>query len=471
MTTLTNIVAPSNILTASNTATITNKTFNGANNTLTVRLANDISGALPVANGGTGQTSYTEGQLLVGNTTGNTLNKNALTAGTDITITNGNGSITIAYDPPIVYNNSAWAWGYSACGRLGDNTTANKSSPVSVVGGFTNWSQVSSGRNHSLGVGTNGIAWAWGYANANYGVLGDNTKVDKSSPVSVVGGFTDWSQVAAGNNHSLGLRTNGTAWGWGAGYSKAIGDNAAGNKSSPVSVVGGFTDWCQISAGEGHSTAVRTNGTAWAWGYNTCGRLGDDTNVNKSSPVSVVGGFTDWCQVSGGYRHSAGVRQNGTAWAWGLGTCGRLGDNTIVTKSSPVSVVGGFTDWCQISASHEHSVAVRQNGTAWSWGRNTCGRLGDNTTADKSSPVSVVGGFTDWCQVSAGFRGCFSLGVRTNGTAWSWGRGEFGQLGNNSSANYSNMFSSPVSVVGGFTDWYEVSGGYRHSLAIRSTAT
>ena len=301
--------------------------------------------------------------------------------------------------------------------------------------------------------------------------MGDDTTVDKSSPVSVVGGYTDWSQVSAGGGHSLALRTNGTAWAWGAGYSGANGDNTNVSKKSPVSVVGGFTNWCQISAAQSFSLGVRTNGTAWAWGYNTCGKLGDDTNVTRSSPVSVVGGFTDWCQVSGGDCHSLGVRQNGTAWAWGLGTSGRLGDNTTVTKSSPVSVVGGYTDWCQISASQAHSLALRTNGTAWAWGSGNCGRLGDNTTADKSSPVSVVGGFTDWCQVSAGFLGCFSLGLRTNGTAWSWGRGEFGQLGNNSAAAYSNMFSSPVSVVGGFTDWSEVSGGYRHSLALRVTAT
>ena len=382
-----------------------------------------------------------------------------------------NGTAWATIVPPIVYNNSAWAWGLNSYGVLGDNTTANKSSPVSVVGGFTDWCQVSAGGFFSLAVRQNGTAWAWGNTNPNYGRLGDGTKVDRSSPVSVVGGFTDWSQVSAGNGNSLGLRTNGTAWGWGAGYSGAIGDNTTANKSSPVSVVGGFCDWCQISSGLAFSLGVRTNGTAWAWGKNYCGRLGDDTNVNKSSPVSVVGGFTDWCQVSAGRCHSVAVRQNGTAWAWGLGTCGRLGDDTIVIKSSPVSVVGGFTDWCQISASDAHSVAVRQNGTAWSWGSGNCGRLGDDTTVNKSSPVSVVGGFTDWCQVSAGFTGCFSLGLRTNGTAWSWGRGEFGQLGNNSTAAYSNMFSSPVSVVGGFTDWCQVSGGYRQSLAIRSTLT
>jgi alpha-tubulin suppressor-like RCC1 family protein len=304
-------------------------------------------------------------------------------------------------------------------------------------------------------------ALAWG-ANSD-GRLGDNTAVSRSSPVSVVGGFADWRQLSAGRCHTVGVRCNGTAWAWGSSTGGILGDNTAVNKCSPVSVVGGFTDWCGISAGMGHSLAVRCNGTAWAWGYSNFGQLGDNTVVTKSSPVSVVGGFTDWCQLSAGTCHSLGVRQNGSAWAWGCNANGQLGTNSIVSRSSPVSIVGGFTDWCQVSAGDLHSLGVRQNGSAWAWGVNTCGRLGDNTTVSKSSPISVIGGFTDWCQVSAG--GSHSLGVRQNGSAWAWGCNGSGQLGDNSVVSS----SSPVSVVGGFTDWCYVAGGDKHSLAIRKT--
>jgi alpha-tubulin suppressor-like RCC1 family protein len=376
--------------------------------------------------------------------------------------------------PPIVYNNSAWSWGQntfiSAYGTLGDGTTVNKQSPVSVVGGFTDWCQVSMSR-HSLAVRTNGTAWGWG--RANYGILGNNCTTNRSSPVSVVGGFTDWCQVATGQNHSLGVRQNGTAWGWGVRDNGQIGDNqTAVDRSSPVSVVGGFTNWCQIAAGQNFSLGVRTNGTAWSWGRGTGGALGDNSTADKSSPVSVVGGFTDWCQVSGGYKHSLGVRQNGTVWAWGYNASGQLGTNTAgggTSTSSPVSVVGGFTDWCQASAGYQHSLGVRTNGTAWAWGNNCYGRLGDNTTVAKSSPVSVIGGFTNWCQVSGGYR--HSAGVRQSGTAWGWGNGTSGQLGDNTTENR----SSPVSVVGGFCDWCQISaaskGGGKSTLAIRSTPT
>jgi alpha-tubulin suppressor-like RCC1 family protein len=352
----------------------------------------------------------------------------------------------------------AYAWGGGGFGILGDGTTVAKSSPVSVVGGFTDWVQVSARINHSLGVRENGTAWGWGYDGS--GRLGDNTTVSKNSPVSVVGGYTDWIQLSAGNSHSLGVRANGTAWAWGNNTSGRLGDNTTVAKSSPVSVVGGFTDWVQVSAGQYHSLGVRADGTTWAWGNNNYGRLGDNSTVGKSSPVSVIGGFTDWTQVSAGSVHSLGIRENGTAWAWGCNNQGNLGDNTTVAKSSPVSVVGGFTDWVQVSVGSTHNLGVRANGTAWGWSTGGYGRLGDNTTINKSSPVSVVGGFTDWVQVGAGYG--HGLGVRANGTAWAWGNNTSGRLGDNTAI----AKSSPVSVVGGFTDWVQVSAASVHSLGI-----
>jgi alpha-tubulin suppressor-like RCC1 family protein len=302
----------------------------------------------------------------------------------------------------------AYSWGFNGCGELGNGTTTSQSSPVSVLGGFTDWCQVSAGNGHNLGIRTNNPLYSWGLN--TFGQLGDGTTISRLSPVIVVGGFTDWCQVSAGGCHSLGVRQDGTAWAWGAGTCGILGDGTTINRSSPVSVVGGFTDWCQVSAGGCHSLGVRQDGTAWAWGLGTSGQIGDGTTINRSSPVSIVGGFTDWCQVSSGNSFSLGLRISGTLWSWGVNVNNELGDGTSTSRSSPVSVVGGFTDWCQIDAGGFHTLGIRQDGTVWSWGSNFHGRLGDGTTVTKNSPVSVVGGFTDWGQVSAG--GSHSLGLR-----------------------------------------------------------
>ena len=355
-----------------------------------------------------------------------------------------------------------WAWGSSSNGALGAYT-GTVSSPVSVVGGFTDWKQVSAGAAHSTALRGNGTAWAWGLGSG--GRLGDGSGTTRSSPVSVVGGFTDWVQVSAGGFHSGAIRSTGTAWCWGQGTSGRLGDGTTSSRSSPVSVVGGFTDWVQINAGPGHTLALRANGTLWAWGTASSGRLGNNSTVSTSSPVSVVGGFTDWVQMSAGDAHSAAVRANGTAWCWGSGFDGRLGTNNTSTRSSPVSVVGGFTDWVQIAAGITHTAAIRANGTAWAWGAGATGRLGDGTTSTRSSPVSVVGGFTDWVQIEAcRFTNGRTVAIRGNGTLWGWGHNESGQLGDGTTSSR----SSPVSVLGGFTDWVQVTNGSLNVFGLRA---
>lgn len=361
----------------------------------------------------------------------------------------------------IIQDFALWAWGGNASGQLGSNTTTNTSSPVSVVGGFSDWCQISPGHRHTIAVRTNGSSWTWG-CNAS-GQLGDNSTTSKSSPGSVVGGFSDWCQVSAGYCHSLGLRTGGSAWAWGSNQNGRLGDGTSTSKSSPVSVVGGFSDWCQLSAGSSWSVGLSTTGRAWSWGTNAGGQLGDNTTTNRSSPVSVVPDTAIWCKVSGGNRHNVAIRDDASTWAWGENSRGQLGDNTTTDRSSPVVVTGGFSDWSQASAGRYHNVALRTNGSVWSWGENLSGKLGDNTTANTSSPVSVVGGFTNWCQVSAG--DSHSVAVRTSGTAWAWGFNQFGRLGDLTTLPK----SSPVSIVGGFSDWCDVRAGNCHTVGLNAT--
>jgi alpha-tubulin suppressor-like RCC1 family protein len=366
------------------------------------------------------------------------------------------------YWTPIARTNESfiWGWGCNTSFELGNRTCINTSSPVSAITLFNDWCQISAGENNVMAIRANGTAWGWG---ANGGKLGDNSSFGRCSPVSVTGGFTDWCQISAGCVHTLAVRSNGTAWAWGCNTVGQLANLTTLTQVSPVLVVGGFTDWCMVAAGDCFSVGLRSNGTIWAWGRNLCGTLGDNTTVSKSSPVSVVGGFTDWCQVSAGRCHAAALRNNGTLWGWGLNSFGSLGNNTSTNQSSPVSVVGGFTDWCQVSVGDRHTLALRSNGTLWAWGQNTCNQLGDTTSTNRSSPVSVVGGFTNWCQVSAGKY--FSIALRTNGTIWGWGQGGSGRLGDGTTT----VKSSPVSVIGGFTDWSRVSAGSGFTMAIRNT--
>ena len=195
----------------------------------------------------------------------------------------------------------------------------------------------------------------------------------------------------------------GSLWTWGQNNTGQLGDNTIVNKSSPVQTVAGGTNWKQVAYGTNHTAAIKTDGTLWTWGYNNYGQLGDSTIVNKSSPVQTIAGGTNWKQVAGGSVHTAAIKTDGTLWTWGNNGQGQLGDNTGANKSSPVQTIAGGTNWKQVSVGKDNNAAIKTDGTLWTWGSNLNGQLGDNTVANKSSPVQTVAGGTNWKQVACGY--------------------------------------------------------------------
>lgn len=180
----------------------------------------------------------------------------------------------------------------------------------------------------------------------------------------------------------------------------------------------------QVAAGDYHSLALKSDGTVWAWGYNVCGQLGDGTTTSKTTPVQVFG-LTGITAIAGGGYHSLALKSDGTVWAWGDNGYGQLGDGTITQRIAPVQVYG-LTGITTIAAGNCHSLALKSNGTVWAWGWNGYGQLGDGTTTDKITPVQVSC-LTGITTIAAG--GISSLALKSDGTVWAWGDNYFGQLG------------------------------------------
>jgi len=362
---------------------------------------------------------------------------------TSINTTSNNGTALI-----IDNNNKLWAWGLGTSYQLGDMSAVSKNE-AKLIDNNADWSKVSSGYAHSMGIKTNGTLWGWG--SGTNGRLGLNNASTQQSPVQI-GADTDWSQISIRNANSYAIKTTGTLWGWGLGTSGQVGDNAVITRSSPVQI-GASTDWSKISAGDGYCMAIKTTGTLWGWGVNTNGRIGDNTSVNKSSPVQI-GADTDWTLVSSGLSHTMAIKSNGTLWGWGLGTSGQVGDNTIITKSSPVQI-GADTDWSKVSAGFQYTLAVKTSGTLWAWGINSNYQMGIDTLATtdvRSSPVQV-GSDTDWSDVFAG--NSYSIAVKSNGNIYS--TGDLYPLG--TGYLHSINRSSPVQV--GFdTNWSTLPSKY-----------
>jgi alpha-tubulin suppressor-like RCC1 family protein len=349
------------------------------------------------------------GQLGDGTTTAKSSPGTVVVEGGWVEIGNGSSHCTA-----IKTDGTLWSWGSNSFGALGiyPLVPLAESSPVQVSGGGKTWDKVSAGSyTHTLATKTDGTLWTWGY-NLR-GQLGDNTTTNRSSPVTTRGGGNNWDKVSAGQQHSIATKTDGTLWTWGYNLRGELGDNTTTSRSSPVTTAGGGTTWDKVAAGFTFSIATKTDGTLWTWGDNTTGKLGDNTTTSRSSPGTTIGGGTTWDKVAAGSNHAIATKTDGTLWTWGYNLYGRLGDGTTTSRRSPVTTAGGGTNWNNIACGKDHSIATKTDGTLWTWGLNTSGQLGDGTTTAKSSPVTTVGVVgTNWDKVEAGYEHTLSTRIR-----------------------------------------------------------
>ena len=356
-----------------------------------------------------------------------------------------------------------WVWGANFNGGLGDNTTTHRSTPVTTLAGGANWKQVFAGEVHTAAIKTDGTLWTWGYN--LYGQLGDNTSgISRLTPVTTFAGGTNWKQVARGRSHTAAIKTDGTLWTWGYNGTGGLGNNTTTDRSTPVTTFAGGTNWKQVAGGEFHTAAIKTDGTLWTWGSGSSGKLGDNTTTQRITPVTTFAGGTNWKQVASGREHTVAIKTDGTLWTWGRNYFGQLGDNTTTQRQTPVTTFAGGTNWKQVSCGGYFTAAIKTDGTLWTWGRNSYGQLGNNTTTNRSTPVTTFAGGTNWKQVTGGQH--HTAAIKTDGTLWSWGGNAYGQLGDNTSGT--NRLT-PVTTFAGGTNWKQVAGGYYFTAAIKTS--
>jgi alpha-tubulin suppressor-like RCC1 family protein len=355
-----------------------------------------------------------------------------------------------------------WTWGYGSLGQLGNAQITNRSTPVTTFAGGTNWKQVSTGPNNVVAVKTDGTLWIWGRSGS--GILGNGvtTTSNISTPVTTFAGGTNWKQVSGGGNHTAAIKTDGTLWSWGLGTLGRLGNAVTTNRSTPVTTFAGETNWKQVSSGVSHTAAIKTDGTLWIWGDNSSGLLGNGiTTGNRSTPVTTFAGGNNWKQVSAGGAHTAAIKTDGTLWTWGGANFGQLGNNATTVTSTPVTTFAGGTNWKQVDCGYFHTLAIKTDGTLWAWGQGFQGQLGNNDFSDsRSTPVTTFAGGTNWKQVSCG--NAFTSAIKTDGTLWTWGLGSYGRLG----VNNTIQRDTPVTTSAGRTNWKQVDCGTQYMAAL-----
>ena len=313
--------------------------------------------------------------------------------------------------------------------------------------------------------------WTWG--SRGQGRLGNNTTSvgDMATPVTTFAGGTNWKQVDSGYDHAAAIKTDGTLWIWG--QSGVHGTNNSAERQTPVTTFAGGTDWKQVSCGKRSTGAIKTDGSLWVWGNNAYGQLGINNTTERLTPVTTFAGGTNWKQVymvdvGGGRQHTLAIKTDGSLWTWGGNEGGQLGNGfngDATGRTTPVTTFIGGNDWKTISGGRGYSVAIKTNGTLWVWGGNGSGTLGINDNNDgtiKNTPVTTFAGGTTWKQVD------HTKAIKTDGSLWVWGINDVGQLGINNTTNR----LTPVTTFAGGTNWKQVSGGSGfHTEAIKTDGT
>lgn len=328
-------------------------------------------------------------------------------------------------------------WGLNNFGQLGDGTFSNRTTPVQVSGLTSGVASISASRGHTCALTTGGGVKCWG--SNSYGRLGDGTTATRNTPTDVPGLTSGVASVTAGNYHTCAITTGGSAKCWGFNANGQLGDGTTTDRLTPTQVSGLTSGVKSIGPGGEHTCAALNSGSVKCWGSNGHGQLGDGTLVNKSLPVDVSG-LNNANYIVGGWGHTCALTSAGGAKCWGYNGYGQVGDGTFTSRSTPVTPIGFETGAVSISATYTHTCGSTTSGAARCWGYNFYGQLGNGTKNNTNVPYDVFLLSTGVNSVATG--GGHSCALLTTGSVKCWGFNSSGQLGNGSTSD----IISPVDV-------------------------
>lgn len=293
--------------------------------------------------------------------------------------------------------------------------------PTKINGNKHTFCKIIHDQYHIIALDNNNKAWSWGNQAVFSGQGGNNSaSIYTCTPIAVCGNHT-FNEISGSYDSILAIDNLGKAWAWGKNNTGQLGINSVVNRSTPYAIYGNHT-FCQIfiynrnyypsnycSDSSGKSGAIDNNNKPWMWGINVWGALGNNSTINKSTPVAIHGNHT-FCKIIIYYRYCIGMDNNGKTWAWGNNEYGQLGNNSNINKSTPVQVYGNHT-FCKIVVNMDTNMAIDNHNKLWGWGYNMFNNIGNNMMFDtRSTPIAILSN-KNICDINLLYTGSYSGSV------------------------------------------------------------
>jgi uncharacterized repeat protein (TIGR01451 family) len=337
------------------------------------------------------------------------------------------------------------------------NNSATKTVEVVAVGPFGDVAAISSSYFVSFALKSDGTVWGWGQNDYGGGILGDgNTGLGQTSTPVQAQNLSGGIAISTGGRHTLVLKSDGTVWAWGSNGSGESGGPPPYPRLTP-SIVNGLNNVIAVAAGYAHSMALRNDGTVWVWGADGSGELGLGTSdpIGHPTPVQVPG-LTGVTSICAGTGLSVAVRNDGTVWTWGENHNGQLGaSGGSLNTPTQVSGVSGVT---AVASSFNHVIVRKADGTVMGWGMNAFGQTGSSNLGNVNPTPAQVNGLNGVTAVAAGSG--FSLALRSDGTVWGWGL-----------LPGTNTQTTNPSTISGIANAVSIAAGNSHCLALLADRT
>jgi hypothetical protein len=367
----------------------------------------------------------------------------------DVRLRLGSISVSSAMTCGLSPLGDAYCWGRNATGGLGTGSGGGNRARPTLVAGDLVFAQLDVGSATNInglfdggacGVTVDGAAYCWG--RNDYGQLGNGTVgVDSDIPVPVAGGL-QFQAVAAGLDHACGLTVAGAIYCWGSNQQGRLGNGNVGVDSDEPVPVSGSVSYTALSVGAyDRSCGIASSGEAYCWGGGGPSPLEGRPFVDI--PALVLGGVTFSTVEPGSFLHLCGVG-NEAGYCWGQDFGGELGTGSPgLDEPTPAPVLGGY-EWTYIGAGAQASCGLRTDGIVMCWGFDYNGELGQGSVGNGSAltmPSAIAGGIT-FTQLSAGHG--TNCGLISNGEAYCWGTGLWGERGD---GTFDPQQAMPTKVV------------------------